>query len=147
MIMMNSADQPKLGAIAYNGTSGASFSLQMILLVLCTLAFGRAQTVTVMAGLSGQGCSAKPSGSVTQGRDGKLYGTTLGASGSAGCFFRLAAGGIMFPFTFDSTNGNQPVGGPTLATDGNYYGVTQYGGAPNNGVLYRVTSSGNYSVL
>jgi len=101
----------------------------------------------VVASFSGQGCSAGPSGPVVQGRDGKLYGTTLGISGSAGCFFRLFSSGLSFPFAFQSSNGDEPAGGVLLATDGNFYGVTQYGGSSNNGVFYKVTATGSYTAV
>jgi len=49
-------------------------------------------------------------------------------------------------YTF-GTDGCNPAGGLTLATDGNFYGATYYGGASNVGVLFRLSPKGAYAVL
>jgi uncharacterized repeat protein (TIGR03803 family) len=120
-------------------------------LVLSTLLTnaGQSQTLKSVASFSGKGSAAQPQFvTPSQGRDGKLYGTTFGAAGSYGSVFQLAtAGALAFPHVFDSTNGSQPSGGVTLGTDGNLYGVATHGGAANDGVLYRLSATGAYTVL
>jgi uncharacterized repeat protein (TIGR03803 family) len=87
--------------------------------------------------------------SPAQGRDGRLYGTTLGGGTLGnGTVFRLTTegvGGVLY--SFDGTNGNSPYGGLILATDGNFYGTAAGGGSSGRGVLYRITPSGDYTVL
>ncbi|HTS34864.1 MAG TPA: choice-of-anchor tandem repeat GloVer-containing protein [Candidatus Solibacter sp.] len=48
---------------------------------------------------------------------------------------------------FDSTDGNQPYAGLVLATDGNLYGTTIYGGATNHGTIFRITRGGILTTL
>ena len=40
---------------------------------------------------------------------------------------------------FNGTDGSFPGGSVTQATDGNFYGVTYYGGASNDGVAHQIT--------
>jgi uncharacterized repeat protein (TIGR03803 family) len=112
-------------------------------------ATGAAQTVKAVASFPGAGAEAAPQFvTPAQGRNGELYGTTFGASGSYGSFFEVSnTGALRFPYEFNSTDGGQPTGGVTLATDGNFYGVTTYGGTANDGVLYKISPGGAYTVL
>ena len=83
------------------------------------------------------GCT--PSGRLTQGSDGNLYGTTMaGGSNSLGTIFMVNLAGS--PYTtlwdFDATTG-APTGGLTMASDdGNFYGTT-------TNVLFRFNPSTN----
>lgn len=45
------------------------------------------------------------------------------------------------------TDGAQPLGPPVEATDGNLYGTAANGGPAGQGVIYRITTAGVYSVL
>jgi uncharacterized repeat protein (TIGR03803 family) len=119
---------------------------------ICSLAFAlvtctTAQTVTVFHNFSK---SAGQPGAVmlAQGRDTALYGTTFGLPLPGGSVFRFpinGSGGVIH--AFDRTHGAYSVGGLTLATDGNFYGTTSSGGSASFGVLFRVTPSGDYTVL
>src|SRR5258708_7410427 len=104
---------------------------------------GSAQNVTALYNFNNSNSSQGPEFvTPAQGRDGKLYGTTVGS------VFRIATdgrGGQLF--AFDGTDGAQPFGGVTLATNGNFYGTTFFGGAQNDGVLFEISSSGKYTVL
>ncbi len=85
-----------------------------------------------------------------QGRDGKLYGTTLTDNvNSAGTVFVLdvKTGSRFTLHRFDTATGSSPQGGLTLGTDGNFYGTAQFGGTANYGVLFKLTPNGTYSVL
>ena len=48
---------------------------------------------------------------------------------------------------FDGTNGTNPLGGVTLGSDGNFYGVTSFGGSANLGVLFKIAPTGGYTIL
>jgi uncharacterized repeat protein (TIGR03803 family) len=39
-------------------------------------------------------------------------------------------------------DGAGPVGGLVLGSDGNLYGMTQFGGSKNNGLVFRISPSG-----
>jgi uncharacterized repeat protein (TIGR03803 family) len=50
--------------------------------------------------------------------------------------------------SFDNTNGSIPGGGALIkASDGNFYGTTQYGGANEYGEVYELTPAGDLTVL
>jgi uncharacterized repeat protein (TIGR03803 family) len=50
--------------------------------------------------------------------------------------------------SFDGDNGGAPQYGSLVqATDGNYYGTTQYGGPKDTGVFFQVTPSGELTVI
>ena len=87
-------------------------------------------------------------GALIQGRDGYLYGTTIGARTPYGSAFRIAPSGIGGElYDFESTTVSRPYGGLTLATDGNFYGTTAFGGLANGGTLFKITPSGQLTVL
>lgn len=95
---------------------------------------------------------AVPWGSVVQGTDGNFYGTaTSGGTGGGGVVFKLTPGGaitILHNFPASGTgDGNNPIAGLVQATDGNFYGACFAGGTLNNGVLFKISSTGVYSVL
>jgi uncharacterized repeat protein (TIGR03803 family) len=97
-------------------------------------------------------------GPLVQTTDGYFYGTTAsgGPLGSAsGTVFKLSAKGTgtVTPIhAFDRGNklfeGYSPFAGLLEATDGNFYGSTEYGGGSCNcGVLFQLTKAGAYKVL
>jgi uncharacterized repeat protein (TIGR03803 family) len=45
------------------------------------------------------------------------------------------------------SDGGQPVAGVVQGTDGLFYGVTTYGGANNDGTVFRITPAGKLTVL
>ena len=81
---------------------------------------------------------------------GNLYGTA-GAGGLAedGVVFRLDPAGeqtVLHTFS-GGTNGSAPEGGVIGDPQGNLYGTTNFGGAANVGVVYKIDSSGHETVL
>lgn len=109
---------------------------------------GRAQTVKTLYSFNGANSSGNPGlGAIAQGRNGKLYGTTIGPNGADGSIFAITTRGIASqPYTFGSEGAN-PWAGLTLGTDGYYYGTASTGGASGNGVLFRVSPTGVYTNL
>jgi uncharacterized repeat protein (TIGR03803 family) len=108
-----------------------------------------AQTVATIYSFNGTSSSGNPAYvAPAQGRDGKLYGTTWGPSGSDGSVFRVRVAGLENQtHTFGGTDGSNPTVGLTLATDGNFYGTTYNGGSNNYGVLFKIAPNGAYTVL
>lgn len=93
-----------------------------------------------------------PFSGLVQGSDGNFYGTTsAGGSANGGVIYKITPQGTLTVlFNFDSThvaNGYQAFAGLVAGTDGNLYGATVFGGSGGNGTLYKITTSGTYSVL
>jgi uncharacterized repeat protein (TIGR03803 family) len=111
-----------------------------------------------------------PFSALVQGRDGDFYGTTTqgGASygdptsvnsGGFGTVFKISPGGDLSTlFSFHGTNGAYPYASLTEGVDGNFYGVTLWGGAFTNqlflggsyagyGTIFRITPKGVFTSL
>ncbi len=105
------------------------------------------QTVANVLSFTGTTASENPAHVVlAQGRDGKLYGTTYGLTyGSVFETTTLGGGGDLY--AFDNSDGANPIGGVTLGSDGNFYGTAAFGGSTNQGVLFKITPGGTYTIL
>ena len=82
--------------------------------------------------------------------EGNLYGTTVfGGAADAGVVYKLDAAGnytALYSFTGGS-DGAQPVTGVIRDSAGNFYGTTTNDGATFGAVVYRLDTTGNYTVL
>jgi uncharacterized repeat protein (TIGR03803 family) len=96
---------------------------------------------------------AYPQGGLIQARDGHFYGTTnhggdCRCPGGCGTVFRLGADGVLATLArFDGSNGANPCAGLLQASDGNFYGTTQFGGAWHQGTAFRLTPDGELTTL
>src|ERR1022692_947487 len=87
-------------------------------------------------------------GIIAQGRDGNLYTSAAGGVKSGGTVFRITpAGTLTVLYDFFGAQGQNPYGGLTLGTDGNFYGTTLQGGSSNDGTVFRITPAGRLKVL
>lgn len=91
---------------------------------------------------------------LTAGPDGRLYGTQLeGGAHNRGTVFAIdpATGALTTLHDFANDEGLDPFGQLLLASDGNFYGTTRYGGDPNCpsgcGTIYRISPSGAFAQL
>jgi uncharacterized repeat protein (TIGR03803 family) len=90
---------------------------------------------------------------ITQASDGNFYGTTpQGGANSAGTIFSISpSGDFKLLYTFCSlancADGEFAESSPIQGSDGNFYGVTSFGGTGGAGVAYKLTAAGAYSVL
>jgi len=87
------------------------------------------------------------------GSDGNLYGATWGGGGTAegGIVYKMTLGGeITILHTFCTTSacldGDAPAA-VMLASDGNFYGTTFFGGEFKGGTLFKITPTGVLTVL
>jgi uncharacterized repeat protein (TIGR03803 family) len=98
-----------------------------------------------------------PLSGLVQGTNGYLYGTTAagGANGNLGTVFKITPSGTLttvYSFCSQSgcADGDDPVAGLVQATDGNFYGTTDYGGAGkygSGGTVFKITPSGKLTTL
>ncbi len=102
-----------------------------------------------------------PSGVLTVGSDGNLYGTTQGATftqrilpscpPNCGTVYEIStAGELTVLHTFqgqDYDDGATPTHGVIQGTDGNFYGTTAQGGANGLGFVYKMTPNGELKGL
>lgn len=100
---------------------------------------------------------AAPDDPLIQGKDGSLYGT----SSAGGLYGNVSGDGVVFKITRQgafavlhnfgdpnySQDGTEPTAGLVQATDGNFYGVTSGGGEQGDGVIFRMTEGGAYSII
>jgi|HubBroStandDraft_1064217.scaffolds.fasta_scaffold00437_11 uncharacterized repeat protein (TIGR03803 family) len=121
--------------------------------VLCAAMFAQAQTVTTIYNFTDSPTSGANPWYVTlvQGTNGSFYGTTYnGGKNVSGTIFSVTPGGqqkILYSFAGGTTDGAYPTGGLTLGTDGNFYGTTQQGGSQSEGIIFKITPTGTYTIL
>lgn len=118
-------------------------------------------TVTALYSFCSQpGCSdgSYPRSGLVRGTGGNYYGTTQ--DGGAGCQYQSNCGTV-FKVTPTGTlttlysfcsqrncpDGFGPEAGLVLASDGNFYGTTQGGGAHSYGTVFKITPSGTLTTL
>jgi uncharacterized repeat protein (TIGR03803 family) len=101
----------------------------------------------------GSGDGNQPKGALIQGSDGNLWGTTSsGGANNGGAVFKSSLTGtesLVFSFSAcgTGTTGCAPAAGLVQGNDGNFYGTAEQGGASNEGVIFKVTPGGTYTLL
>jgi uncharacterized repeat protein (TIGR03803 family) len=91
---------------------------------------------------------ARPWSSLVQGTDGNLYGTTTGGGSSyEGTVFQVipSTGALTTLHNFVNSDGSYPTSALIQATDGNFYGTTQFGGTYGYGTIFKITSGGTFT--
>ena len=116
-----------------------------------------APTFTVLSNLGANaGDPILPMTILAQGRDGNLYGTSTGggANGSGTVFQLTPAGKVQVLHSFNGTDGSIGSGasivssnGLTLGTDGSFYGTTFAGGESVQGVIFKISTDGTFTML
>jgi len=112
-----------------------------------------AQTFQSLASFNGTNGANPILDHLVQGIDGNLYGTTsAGGANSQGTVFKITTAGTLttlynFCQQASCSDGNEPVAGLALGTNGNLFGTTYGGGASNHGTVYQITPAGVLTVL
>jgi uncharacterized protein (TIGR03437 family) len=121
-------------------------------LLLATAILATAQTFTTLATFNGTN-GVEPSGALIQGTDGNFYGTTaIGGVHNGGTVFKITPGGTLTTlYSFCSltscADGSGPQAGLIQASDGNFYGTTDRGGANGYGTVFKFTPGGTETTL
>jgi len=108
------------------------------------------QTITPLYSFSNQTNSGSPQEvALVQGRDGELYGTSLGNDNDfSGSIFKVSVSRVFKElYSFSTSNACCPGEGMTLASDGNFYGVAPDGGNEGNGLLFKIAPNGDFTAL
>ncbi|QNF34430.1 DNRLRE domain-containing protein [Adhaeribacter swui] len=93
-----------------------------------------------------------PYGSLVQGKDGNFYGMTSEGGTNAhepgGTIFKMTPDGTFTVLKkLNSKIGSSPYGNLIQAQDGNFYGMTTYGGENKSGTIFKITAAGDLTVL
>lgn len=109
-----------------------------------------AGTLTTLHSFSGPDGSM-PLGKLVMPPDVNFYGTTSGGgAANGGTVFRISMSGtftLLHSFTFTPSDGNTPRGALALGRDLNLYGTLEFGGANSAGAAFRISMSGQYTLL
>ncbi len=110
-------------------------------------------TFTVLKNLNLTPDGGFPKGSLTQNTDGSFYGMTQsGGSAGYGTIFKITPGGtytVLKNLDATVTGGNSQGSLVRNSTDGNFYGMTNFGGAGGSGqgTIFKITPAGTFSLL
>ncbi len=91
-----------------------------------------------------------PNGGLVQGKDGNFYGVTyIGGKNGKGTIFQITSNGTytVLHHLNESTDGSLPRGTLVAGADGGLYGLTQYGGTYGTGTIFKMASTGSFTVL
>jgi uncharacterized repeat protein (TIGR03803 family) len=109
---------------------------------------GNSTLLTVLANFDAT--NGPPIGALVEGSDGNFYGVTAGIQGKVfGSVFKVTPGGVLTTLHAlnGTTDGQYPAAGLTMASNGNFYGTAQGGGAGLRGTLFQITPAGSFSVI
>jgi uncharacterized repeat protein (TIGR03803 family) len=91
-----------------------------------------------------------PHGELIEGTDGLLYGTTLGGGQfGGGTVYSVSKSGhhtVLHSFSND-VDGSEVQSALVQASDGLFYGTTEFGGANGQGTVFRMDAAGNLTTL
>ncbi|HLV79315.1 MAG TPA: choice-of-anchor tandem repeat GloVer-containing protein [Chthonomonadaceae bacterium] len=109
-------------------------------------------TITLHAFTGGSSDGSAPSGTPILASNGNIYGAAaLGGPSGAGVIYKMSGSGflhesLLYAFKGGTSDGKSP-SVLIQASDGNLYGITQQGGASNNGTVFKLTLSGTETIL
>jgi uncharacterized repeat protein (TIGR03803 family) len=105
---------------------------------------------SILHDFDGGSGGANPEAGLIRDGSGNLFGTTRGGgNNNAGTVYKLTpAGAFSVLHDFDGAEGgNSPYAGLLRGTDGTFYGTTLLGGNYSYGTVFKLTASGNFSIL
>jgi uncharacterized repeat protein (TIGR03803 family) len=103
-------------------------------------------TETLLYTFTGGTDGGSPSGPLILGSDGNFYGATAnGGANGLGTVFEITSAAtetVLYSFAGGTSDGSDPSAGLLLASDGNFYGTTNQGGASGDGTVFKITPAG-----
>jgi uncharacterized repeat protein (TIGR03803 family) len=107
-------------------------------------------TLITLYSFTGGDDGADPYVGLTRGSDDNFYGTTSGGGTSnQGTVFKISTNGTptsLYSFT-GGNDGSNPDGGLIQGSDGYLYGTTDYGGANDEGTVFKISVNGALTTL
>ena len=126
------------------------FVFTLLLCTALTVGVANAQTLASLSSFSGTN-GANPHSSLVLGVDGNFYGTTYyGGTFGYGTVYQMTTGGtltVLHNFNNVTTDGAYPYGPLVQGSDGNLYGTTYVGGRLGGGSIFKITSTGTFTLL
>ncbi len=111
----------------------------------------RAQTFTDLYNFTGSSDGGYPTAGLVRDATGNLYGTAFeGGSSGYGVVFKVDTSGsetVLHSFTGGTTDGEYPYASLLMDANGNLYGTAAGGGSSGYGVVFKVDTSGNETLL
>ena len=108
-------------------------------------------TLTTIYNFTGTTDGSFPYSALVVGPDGNLYGRTQGGINGGGTVFQLTPAGVLTNISNFPANASSGDGGTEpallLGADGNLYGTTFASGTVNGGTFFKMTLSGNTTIL
>jgi uncharacterized repeat protein (TIGR03803 family) len=109
-------------------------------------------TLSPLFSFSGGFDGSAPAGALVEATDGNLYGVTahnrIGNFEFYGTLFRVTTNGLLSTlYVLNFGDGSYPAAGLLESSDGNFYGTTEFGGAYNNGTIFRLSPRGTFTKL
>jgi uncharacterized repeat protein (TIGR03803 family) len=107
-------------------------------------------TVTSLYSFTGGNDGYSPDAALVQGNDGSFYGvTSYGGTNLNGTLFRITTNSVLTTLHAfaGGSDGATAYGSLLQLPDGNLYGTTAYGGAYNDGTVFRITPDGTLTIL
>ncbi len=112
---------------------------------------GRTGLFTSLFAFNGSTTGDNVNGGLILASDGNFYGTTFAGGTNpygAGTVFKISPqGNFTSVYSLDGIDGYFPNGPVLEASDANFYGTATFGGQFDFGVVYRLTPSGEYTVV
>jgi uncharacterized repeat protein (TIGR03803 family) len=114
---------------------------------------GSFTSLVSFTGNSGANRGSSPKARLLREVSGTFLGTTsYGGSNGLGTIFRLTPGGVLttlvdFSGQVGTTKGSYAQAELIAGSDGNYYGMTAFGGVSNYGTIFRLTPAGVFTTL
>jgi len=107
---------------------------------------------TVLYNFTGGADGEYPNGDLVRDSSGNLYGTTEDGGTGSGVVYKLDTAGtetVLYRFGAGGNwaDGAWPLGGVIRDSSGNLYGTTSYGGTAGWGVVYKLDTAGQQTVL